>query len=700
MPNSHLKAKPALSGLRPMLFADVPLGLICVVVTAILLAGFANSASAQGRRKSLLKAEVESIFPNVRSGAPIPMNWTLEWAGAGLLEGRLHLVLKDGNAQYGEFFSHDMVITSGQQRFSMLLPPINDLDMFTTLDIHTEFLTKDKTYDLDILARRVPGNQDRSFSVCACTPFTTTPGSWFTRLVQHLHVIAISPLEVRQQLSSLPTFVIPDEMPNDPITYCGFDLVVLSGDGFAAMGQKKLSVLHDWINAGGSVCIIPTGILSPYHATLLNELCRANDDVPPFLLDSAGKLMGTADWAAQPEVRMFRKGLGRVAIILGQPDENHDWNDAAAFLWKLRRDQTINLKAKGAWVAPQQPEIADYSDYSQIVGSGFHVQPLQSVSSLIEHLLPEGVQVVPLSLIALMLIVYVAVIGPGDYLLLGMLNQRKLTWIFFPTVTVAFTVFTVWLSHVYMASAGTRKAAVFLDVIEGGKIARRNRIELMFPASHQVFKTDVRRELFTSLNHRRFGETDYDYIPNYETRQLVETGVYTGRVPTLYTVVQEVPQWTPQMNRILSIAPEDETTKFPWDQFQRQRPNTLNRAELTKQVQQAFGAAASAYVIDSSRKVDVVTGSPVLHAPSYSWHGSQYASPGNSRQTTTFLLDVCARNPIGMFSVISQLSPNGGNNFEDLSLLDTTDPQQWMLVISVPKGDDILIYRRLYHGDG
>ena len=669
-------------------------------IAFLVLLTLSTSGVAFAQQRTLLRADVDSIFPNVRSGAPIPMNWTVEWGGSGLLEGHIHIELFNYGKKFGEFRSHDMVLTAGQQRFSMLLPPINDLEVFATLDVHTKFVTEDKTYDLGILARRVPGNRDRSFSLCASDPWSMTPGSWFSGLVQKIHIVAISPVDVRESLSALPTYVIPDEMPNDPISYCGFDVVVLSGDGFAEMGQKRLSVLQDWVNAGGSLCIIPTGLLTTRHITLLNELVGADNDDPPFLLDSTGKLMGADDWDAKPEVRTFRKGLGRVAIILGQPDEEFDWNETTAFLWKLRRDQTENLKAKGAWVAPARPEISDYErDYSTLDAGSFQVLPLQTISHLIERLMPEGVRVVPLSLIALMLIVYVAVIGPGDYFLLGMLNLRKFTWIFFPAVTIAFTVFTVWLSHVYMSSASTRKAAVFLDVIEGGKIARRSRVELMFPASHQVYESEVRHSLFTALNHRRFGDTEYTYTPNYDVRQLVETGTYTGRVPTQYTVVQELSQWSPQLNRVFSIAPEDETTEFPWDQFQGQRFDAVNRAELAEQVQEAFGVNAIACVIDSNR---TVIGSPILSTSTggYPYGQTVYRDQTRFGQVSTFLLDVCARNQQGMFFVISQLSPTGGNNFEDLSLLDITEPHQWLLVIAVPKGDDLLIYRRLYHGDG
>jgi hypothetical protein len=50
----------------------------------------------------------------------------------------------------------------------------------------------------------------------------------------------------------------------------------------------------------------------------------------------------------------------------------------------------------------------------------------------------------------------------------------------------------------------------------------------------------------------------------------------------------------------------------------------------------------------------------------------------------------------GLFAVISQISPTGGKDFEDMALLDPTDPDQWLLVVAVDRGDQLHIYRKLY----
>jgi len=49
-----------------------------------------------------------------------------------------------------------------------------------------------------------------------------------------------------------------------------------------------------------------------------------------------------------------------------------------------------------------------------------------------------------------------------------------------------------------------------------------------------------------------------------------------------------------------------------------------------------------------------------------------------------------------MFALVSQVSPTGGPDFEDLSVLDPTDGGQWLLVAVSGSGTDYVVQRRLY----
>jgi hypothetical protein len=61
-----------------------------------------------------------------------------------------------------------------------------------------------------------------------------------------------------------------------------------------------------------------------------------------------------------------------------------------------------------------------------------------------------------------------------------------------------------------------------------------------------------------------------------------------------------------------------------------------------------------------------------------------------------FLAETCVRPRSGLFALVSRIAPTGGDNFEDLAVLDATDPNQWLLVVAVEQDGNLLIYRKLY----
>ena len=49
---------------------------------------------------------------------------------------------------------------------------------------------------------------------------------------------------------------------------------------------------------------------------------------------------------------------------------------------------------------------------------------------------------------------------------------------------------------------------------------------------------------------------------------------------------------------------------------------------------------------------------------------------------------------------MSQVSPTGADNLEDLAVFDPSDPSQRLLVAVEARGDDLVIYRHLFTVDG
>ena len=63
----------------------------------------------------------------------------------------------------------------------------------------------------------------------------------------------------------------------------------------------------------------------------------------------------------------------------------------------------------------------------------------------------------------------------------------------------------------------------------------------------------------------------------------------------------------------------------------------------------------------------------------------------------SILAELCLGDSVaGLRSIVSQISPTGGGNFEDVQVMDTTDSA---LVVVTQAGDDIVVYRRIFHGN-
>ena len=348
--------------------------------------------------------------------------------------------------------------------------------------------------------------------------------------------------------------------------------------------------------------------------------------------------------------------------------------------------------------------LNSFGTYYTPTGSGMgglQFQPVQSGDGLLKRLIPEEVEIVPLEYIAGILVLYVLAIGPGEYILLGLFRLRRFTWITFPLLTVGFTLFTVWLSNDYLSSSVERTHATVIDVGEDGSALRENRFELLYTASTHDVVTELDRGLFTPIDHTRFGAEQQNLqmqrmaargrVPdNFESQLIIDPPVLEGKPPGSHHAVQNVPQWTPQINRIFRIAPSDEVIDKALTGFDWTRPWNLQRdaSEIQRMAAVAFGPEAKAIGFASGH---VLFGDPTEFFPV-----ALTTTETGQMLSHDFLTDISVRQPRNLFEVVSQIAPHGGSNFEDLTLLDVTDATQSLLLIVVPDPDGLRIYRRLF----
>lgn len=668
-----------------------------LLLLPLLLLGIAAGARPAQAAEGL-SVKLKSLVPRSRSDAPIGVEAEFDWKGRALLEGRLEMTFKNGNELMGLCRSAEMSLTSGLQRFRMLLPAMSVANRNWPLNADVCFVTERGRVELDSCILFVSSVSERSLVVCASDPWEGL-NPQHSRVAQSLRLERFNPDPGKPSETTLFTFparLRPEELPTYPLGYCSYDIVSLAGDGFSYVQRRQLEALRRWVQAGGSVCVLPQGPLKPYHAAFLNDL--AGGGKPAFGLDEKGYLE-TVSGFPMAGIGMYASGLGRSVVVLRSLDSDSDfdaypWRQAVAFLWKIRADQVDHIANDGKWRTGQKQRSMRPARYPGEYSprTGFQRLPLESAGQLVQVLTPQTVRLIPFWVIALILVLFVLAIGPVDYFLLGILKQRRLTWVLFPLFSVGFALFAVYLSEHYMRRVDQRQAFVLVDLGRDGRVLRQNRFELLFAAREREAVTEVKSALFTPIDHKRL--VDYSRAGGYMALAPRDKSClpwYEGRMPIHFNVIQEIRQWSPQLNRVFTLRPMKTELNLNWDELD---PSSFRYHNSRRTAARLLLGETPEQDRAPSDQGSVTAGSVYLFNMSnmYIAHRDVKLSVPES-----FLRQVCVRPEVGLFSIVSQISPTGADNFEDLALLDSSDPNQWLLVVVIREGEDYIIYRRLYH---
>ena len=294
-------------------------------------------------------------------------------------------------------------------------------------------------------------------------------------------------------------------------------MVVLTAEAFKQAGERQLQALARWVKGGGSACVFVGGGLQPHHIEFLNQLAEATSGGPTFLSDDAGNLL-----PARKDILSLRSGLGRSVIV--PEDIVADMNTnapacrkAAAFLWKVRSSQMQAIVDSGHWETPANPSMG-YNSFSRVpqpvprpvprvIPNGrqfagpqsFSVQPTDLGAELMNLLMPRTVRLIPFSALLGLLGLFLLIIGPADYFVLGFLRRRRLTWVLFPATSIAFTVATVLMANHYLGLRDQRRSLIVVDLAQDGTALRWNRYELIFTARDKKSVTELKDALWAPL---------------------------------------------------------------------------------------------------------------------------------------------------------------------------------------------------------
>ncbi|MBM4030596.1 MAG: hypothetical protein FJ291_02285 [Planctomycetes bacterium] len=666
---------------------------------------FSSSAQEQG-----LRLDIE--FKGARTSAPILARATLAYSGGRLLEGRLELVLRSAGQVIATCRSGELALApgGGEKAFDLLLPISWSGLRDNELDVYPRFITERGEIRLPRVLRPLPEAWERS-CVVAVSRIREVSGEGRNRMDANLGLEQFRPKlpeRSRRTLSTTTVGIAPDDLPIQPLAYTAFDLLFLPGKGFAFLRDSQLAAIARWVRAGGSVCIVPSGTLTKGHVQFLNGL---GDGGPLFLLDAAGQLVanGKPQVSGKCSAHLLRAGLGRAAVITATPDDkDYDfkasapWRSILAFLWRIRAAQLDSIRQDGRWRSdlhfnvalgdedfpiPDEGENRDAAFEARLGALRADGLPAAGL-----RLMPQEVRRISFAAVLLVLALFVVLIGPVDYFLLGLLRIRKFTWLFLPIVAGLFTYFMVRLSEYYMGMHDRRHAVVFVDVDHKGEPVRQCRFELLFPGRERVLSMPLKSSLLNVVQYGRVSGQAFQRrgpIPQME-------GGSGGGDPTLClegsllgqaTATHTVRQWSPVLYRTFSLDPPDHAMKIDWD---------------------AVTLLDFARAEDRYRVPEKLVGSKARDCAFFLFNRRDYYPLGGNLRAYAFLsqplfgrgdtvLQAVSSPPqYGLFSIVSQVSPTGAVQCEDMAMIDPTDPTKWLLVVVEAVGDDLFVYRRIY----
>ena len=649
-------------------------------------------------------ARVRSVTSPARTSGPLIIDVAIAYRGKKVYRGPVQLtVIRSGNV-VAKLDTPEIVVLDGETKQRYVLPTLNRLHESNSTQVSIQMSTDLGTLNLGTHPISAPDSEKRSVVMGLVDPWTGQSGR-ASRLVSTLSMERFKPSREERGIAAIPARLDPEGLPSDPSALCAFDVLVIPAEGLAKLEDEQLDAVRDWVRAGGAAAVSLGTNLNTKHAKFLNDVISGDGTGHRFIAQPGGTL-GVEPEAPASNVGVYDAGFGRLIVAIDALDEGlYDspaWSHAAMHLWRFRASQFAPLKAGNGWDIKQSKATTLYSyDGEPIVPTAgsfpYYPLTLPAGGTMKPLLMPTTVRVVPFILVVGILAVFALAVGPGDWLLLGLIRQHKLTWIVFPAVAVAFTVGTVFIAEYYMGSRSYKRAVVVEDVDRTGTVLKRSRLQLTFSATQKRIVQEMDGQLLQPMAPSSFVFTSnqYDYqMPSQnidagaEEEAANEADVIAGRYPSRYTAAQRIGKWSPRLDRFTQIAPTegDPPTHIQWGRI---TTELIKANRLHEILPEDFRGTLALY--HRNRNPRLLKGSMSPQNMGYDTGQGDVSGLVN---------DLCVRPREGMFAIVSQISPTGSDNLEDLSVFDQDDPSQWLIVVLEGKGDDLMMYRYLHREPG
>jgi len=654
--------------------------LLCAACIAL-----AHGSHAREEPAGSLDIEFRQVLP-ARTGGPLWMDAEFDCRSAGLLQGRLEAEVTSDSRGLFRYCSDDMALTAGRHSFRLMLPSASADPWTTRHTIRAAFRMEKGACVFDPQPVKLPQANVRNLVVCVAASdmeMRLSAGD----IASSLRLERYDPESVPANARTYVTHVArlePADLPTSPLPCCGFDVLVVPADAFPGLSARQLDALCRWAEGGGSLCVLPHTGLKDRHEQFLNALSASAGRC--FRVDTGGTVEAGR---TGEDIVLLRPGLGRAVVVLPNAPNGPDvtsraWRRAVAHLWKVRADQASRLADEGRWTAVREAPRAQYrrsmGGYDTTERQMFGHVPLASAGRMSQHLMPQSFRMVPARILLLVFLGFLAAIGPVDYWLFGRLKKRALTWLLFPALSIGCAGLVVYLSGRYIGSQDHVGAFVFVDVDRSGRVLRWSRCELQFGGRARRVEQGIRNALFAPL------ERDGGADPASDEADMA----CRGRYPFDFAVSRHLKQWDPVLSRSTSFEPIELPTRLNWHAVDAADLDIDGlRTGVHDRLCDGTQFCGSAFVLRGGHTIAADGRRELWSTPrDHDWVGIR-----------DILRDASARPAEGFFTVVSQVSPGDATTLEDLSVLDSMDPRQALLVAVEWVGRDCYVYRCLFCGE-
>ena len=368
-------------------------------------------------RPADLTATLELGNFRLRKDAPMPVEVRLQNPTPRLLEGRLEITLLLGSRKAGIHRSAEIVLQPGTHTLPFSLPPVSDAHPGDGIAARLRWLGADGARELGEQSIGIfgIGGHEVVLAIARTERHHTE--------LDHARETSLNIESLRPKLDAaswltFTTFqanVATQHLPTHPLGWCAYDAVFLDAPAFAAANEKQLASLARWVEAGGSVGVVPGMRLGERHATFLNRLSASEKSPVQFALDPNG-LLTRSSAKPRPETApiLLHTGLGR-SFIASELDENpktfdrNEWRAAVAWLWKLNASEQRAVEVTGRWSKDFSRENRAWLDPNELDPTA-----IWSAAAGFNALTPGAPRQMPLSLVAAVLGALLFIVGPAD----------------------------------------------------------------------------------------------------------------------------------------------------------------------------------------------------------------------------------------------------------------------------------------------